>query len=292
MNRSPIYVDNKRISLGARIGKGAEGEVFAISDDATIAAKIYTVPDVAARESKIKAMIQGQLAQRAPLIAFPLSVVRNEDGSFAGFIMRLMEGHRPLHDLQSPGSRKHKFPRADFRFLVRAACNIARTIAWVHHSSCVIGDINHSSILISQKATVALIEADSFQIGSDSGRFYCVVGVPEYTPPELQGRSLADIVRTPNHDAFGLAIVIFQLLFMGRHPFVGTVRRGDIPPLHDAIREFRFVYAEGSGDVGMDQPPGRQYFQSLLCRFRKCFRERFPKREETTGPPRLNGWAP
>src|ERR1700722_8751192 len=193
MNSTIIYVDKQPVSLGSRIGKGGEGEVFTVADNAALAAKIYTVSDLAAREPKITAMIQAQLAKRAPLVSFPIAVARKKDGRFAGFIMRLVDGHRPLHDLYSPGSRKHKFPQADFRFLVRAASNICRTVAAVHHSGCVIGDINHSSILISKKATVALIDADSFQISTASAKYFCVVGVPEYTPPELQGKSLANV---------------------------------------------------------------------------------------------------
>ena len=169
--------------------------------------------------------------------------------------MTLVSDHKPLHELYSPGSRKNHFPYADYRFLVRTTLNIAKAVASVHKLGCVIGDINHSSILVSKVATVALIDSDSFQVPADAQVFLCRVGVPEYTPPELQGLPLGSVTRTSNHDAFGLAVVIFQLLFMGRHPFIGTVRRGELPPLPDAIRDSRFVYAE-SRDVGMDQPPG------------------------------------
>src|SRR3546814_5244737 len=63
-----------------------------------------------------------------------------------------------------------------------------------------------SSDLVSPTATVALIDADSFQLTHNGSQYLCAVGVPEYTPPELQGRSLKSIVRTQDHDAFGLEI--------------------------------------------------------------------------------------
>lgn len=255
MTSTELYVNSKPVRLGSRVGKGGEGEVFALSDDSSLAIKIYTTADVASRERKIAAMVRAELAKQTPLVAFPITIARRRDGSFAGFLMRLVSGHKPLHDLYSPGSRKQHFPHADYRFLARVATNIARAVAAVHHSGCVIGDINHSSMLVSQKAVVALIDADSFQVTDGAQRYLCRVGVPEYTPPELQGKPLATVVRTPNHDAFGLAVVLFQVLFMGRHPFVGTVRRGEIPPLHQAIHQYRYVYAENR-DVGMDQPPG------------------------------------
>lgn len=58
-----------------------------------------------------------------------------------------------------------------------------------------------------------------------SGVFHCDVGVPLWTPPELQGRDFRGLTRTKNHDRFGLAVLMFQLLFMGRHPFAGVPDR-------------------------------------------------------------------
>lgn len=255
MNLSEVLVDKQRFKLGKRIGRGGEGAVFALGGDHKYAVKIYTTKDLNEKESKIAAMVRAQLAEHAPLAAFPISIARNPSGAFVGFIMKLIDEHRPLHDLYSPGPRKQHFPQADYRFLVRAAANFSRAVASVHRSGCVIGDINHSGALVSPRATVSLIDADSFQFSGSGHDFLCKVGVPEYTPPELQGIPLGNSKRTTNHDAFGMAVVIFQLLFMGRHPFVGTVRRGDIPPIHENIGSFRYVYAE-TRDVGMDQPPG------------------------------------
>jgi DNA-binding helix-hairpin-helix protein with protein kinase domain len=289
MKATSIFVDNREFSLGRRIGKGGEGEVYLAASEAGLAVKLYTVSDKANRERKIVTMIRAGRAQKSPLTAFPISLVRQRNGEFVGFTMRLVPEHMPLHDLYSPGSRKHKFPSADFRFLVRSAANIARAIASVHHAGCVIGDINHSSILISKKATVALIDADSFQVSDGTERFYCLVGVPEYTPPELQGMRLSGVVRTANHDAFGLAIVIFQLLFMGRHPFVGSVRKGDIPPIQDAIRDYRFVYSEGR-DVGMDQPPGTPVLSDFSADIAQAFERAF-ERENALARPSAMDWV-
>lgn len=255
MMHSNIFIDNKSVSLGARVGKGGEGEVYLIGSDSRFAVKLYTTSDLKAKEAKIRAMVNAKLASQTDLAAFPQSLAFDRSGSFVGFVMNLVMEHRPIHELYAPGSRKQHFPHADYRFLVRAATNFARAVASVHKSGCVIGDINHSGILVSKKATVSLIDADSFQFSSMGSNFLCLVGVPEYTPPELQGGSLSSIVRTQNHDSFGLAIVLFQLLFMGRHPFVGSVRSGEIPPLHENIRNFRYVYTD-TKNVGMDQPPG------------------------------------
>jgi len=59
---------------------------------------------------------------------------------------------------------------------------------------------------------------------TEGRQFLCEVRISTHLPPELQGRPLHGIVRTVDHDSFGLAVIIFQLLFMGRHPFSGTRR--------------------------------------------------------------------
>lgn len=283
MSAAHLFIDQRKILLGKQIGKGGEGEVYLIEGDAQHALKLYTVADTADRERKISTMIRAGLAAQAPEVAFPLSVARTSHGKFAGFLMRLVPDHKALHELYSPGSRKLHFPQADYRFIVRTALNIARAIASVHNLGCVIGDINHSSILVSREATVALIDSDSFQIADGPQLFACRVGMPEYTPPELQGVPLGNVHRTANHDAFGLAIVIFQLLFMGRHPFIGTVRRGELPPLPEAIRDFRFVYTE-SRDVGMDQPPGTPTLTDFPRSVGDAFEEAFDQETRDRRP--------
>ena len=251
---SQLFLDDGGlIGLGERIGRGGEGDVHAITGDPIHAVKIYTVKEIAERQAKVAAMVRAGLAARSDLVAFPVAIVNRAGGKFAGFTMRRVTGRKPLHELYSPGARKAAFPRADYRFLVRTAANIARAIGAVHETGCVIGDINHSGILISDTATVALIDADSFQYVEAGRRHACRVGVPEYTPPELQGVPLHSVERTVEHDRFGLAVVMFQLLFMGRHPFSGAYSAGEMP-IERAIGEHRFAYTR-QRNVGMRPPP-------------------------------------
>jgi DNA-binding helix-hairpin-helix protein with protein kinase domain len=255
MTLPQLFSGGSPLRLDKQIGKGGEGEVYTLSDRRDFAVKFYTLKDLASREAKITAMVRSKLADQFKLVAFPTATVADRSGKFMGFVMRLVSGSKPLHELYAPSSRKHHFPTADYRFIVRSALNIVRAVAQVHASGCVIGDINHSGILVSQQAIAALIDADSFQIKDGYKHHLCKVGVPEYTPPELQGQKLDSIVRAPNHDNFGLAIIIFQLLFMGRHPFSGRFSgQGDMP-MEKAIAEFRFAYSL-KRQTGMSPPPG------------------------------------
>lgn len=273
MSLEKLFAGGSELEVGKRIGKGGEGEVFAVTNLPGFAFKAYLPSIVASREVKIRAMVDANLHTSMASVAFPTQVVVNRSGTFVGFLMRLVPDHKEIHELQTPSSRLRHFPSADYRFLVRTAINVARSFGQVHASGCVIGDINQRSILVSDKATVALIDTDSFQVTQGGQQFLCVVGVPDYTPPELQGQSLKTIVRTANHDAFGLAVAIFQLLCMDRHPFAGRYKgAGDIT-VEQAIKEFRFAYS--SRDTKMDPPPASVALRDLSPKIGQNFERAF-----------------
>jgi DNA-binding helix-hairpin-helix protein with protein kinase domain len=97
-----IMVGTSRFQLGTRIGGGGEGEVFAVSGRAGQAVKIYGAGLRASREDKVRAMVGGGLAAKTDLVAYPGEVATDSSGQFVGFLMRLVSGYRPLHELYSP----------------------------------------------------------------------------------------------------------------------------------------------------------------------------------------------
>lgn len=273
MKTSKLFVGRHELHIDKRIGKGGEGEVFAISNMPGFAVKTYLPGIVAERENKVRAMVSARLADNASMVAFPQHVVVDERGNFVGFVMRLVDGYKEIHELQTPSSRQKHFPKADYAFIVRVALNIARVFAQVHATGCVVGDINQRGILVSPSATVAFIDADSFQVSHGMQQYMCVVGVPEYTPPELQGKSLKTVVRTTDHDAFGLAVCLFQLLCMDRHPFSGRFTGHGDMSLEKAIAEYRFVYS--SRNTGMAPPPGTVQLDDLTPKIAQLFEMAF-----------------
>jgi DNA-binding helix-hairpin-helix protein with protein kinase domain len=249
-----IVIGNSRYSVAELIGKGGEGEVYAIKGRSGQAVKIYNAGLRAKREDKVRAMVGEGLAVKTELVAYPGEIATDNRGNFLGFVMRLVSGYRPLHEIYSPKSRQRHFPKADYRFIVHTALNVARAVGKVHQTGCVIGDLNHSGVLVAQDATVALIDADSFQFRLD-GKFYaCFVGVPEFTPPELHGKNLASVERTIEHDNFGLAVAIFHLLFMGRHPYAGRYSGPDVS-MGDAIAQNRFAFSLTRQSATQTTPP-------------------------------------
>jgi DNA-binding helix-hairpin-helix protein with protein kinase domain len=257
MNPLPTVVKDSnggQIRLGRQIGKGGEGAVFETQNHSEVAVKLYWPNKAASRRDKIAAMVASAWSKSSSFVAYPIDALYTPAGVFAGFAMRRVDGHKPVHLLYSPSSRKLEFAGANFRFLILAALNAARAVANVHATDCVIGDVNHSGFLVSQEAKIALIDSDSFQVIVARKSFLCEVGTPEYTPPELQSSRFNHVTRTRNHDNFGLAVLIFQLLFMGRHPFSGRFEGRGHMPLERAIAEFRFAYSANKA-TGMKPPP-------------------------------------
>lgn len=240
--------------LGQEIGAGGNGIVYAVSLRPELVAKVsrhlLSQHDV----EKLEALAGGTTPELLSVAAWPIDCLRDAAGWTVGFVMpRILEA-RPLHELYSPRPRVQHFPSADFRFLVHVAANVARLFAAVHKAGFICGDVNHSNILIRQNGTVAAVDCDSFQVG-DGTRFPCLVGTELFVPPELMGAALGATPRTANHDNFGLAVLVFHLLFMGRHPFAGRfLGRGEMP-IERAIVDCRFAYSRDAKRTELAPPP-------------------------------------
>jgi DNA-binding helix-hairpin-helix protein with protein kinase domain len=246
----------REVRLGGRIGKGGEGTVFDVADDPSCVAKVYHEVVPPNKAAKLGAMVQQANPSLLQISAWPTMTLHGaRGGRTVGILMPKLGGYRPIHQLYSPAQRKVTFPAADWSFLLHAARNVAQAIKTIHAQGVVVGDINQGNIVVSSNALVKFIDCDSFQIESNGKTFLCEVGVGHFTPPELQGRSFGSVVRTPNHDNFGLAAVCFHLLFMGRHPFVGKYLGSADMPIEKAIREFRFAFGSGAGGRQMTPPP-------------------------------------
>jgi DNA-binding helix-hairpin-helix protein with protein kinase domain len=280
------------VKLGKQLGQGGEGTVFAVENNPDLAAKIYKPTLAASRFGKIKAMADGRWHKQVNEVAFPIDLLFNGQGGFVGFTMKQVGGRKAVHEAYNPQSQKVHFPKASFPLLLRIALNIASAVAKVHTTGCVIGDINHSGFLVSPDATVTLIDADSFQVQASGQVYHCHVGVPEFTPPELQGQNLGSILRTPNHDNFGLAILIFYILFMGRHPFAGRpTDGGDVPESGEAIKAYRFAYSARTSETKLQPPKHLPTLKDIPVVLADMFERAFGSRGATSGRPKAADWV-
>jgi DNA-binding helix-hairpin-helix protein with protein kinase domain len=187
--------------------------------------------------------------------AWPTSLVFDSHSRrVRGFVMPRLVG-KEIHRLYGPHDRYIEFPSAAWDFLIHVAKNSAAVFHTLHEHRIVMADVNEKNLLVTDAGRLWLVDCDSYQIPNDSGVFCCDVGVPLWTAPELQGREFRGLVRTKNHDHFGLAVLMFQLLFMGRHPFAGVPDRPEHFEIELAIRQFLFAFTPKTRPLGIRPPP-------------------------------------
>lgn len=234
------------------LGAGGEAEVFEVPGRPHLAFKRYRRP-TPARASKLTAMVdhppQVEGAQAA--LAWPVEVVTGPGGDVVGFLMPRVDlaTSVAVFRVYNPQSRQKVAPAFTWRYLLRTARNVAAIVDAVHRAGHVIGDLNESNLLVSNRALVSLVDCDSMQVTDPATGdvFPCPVGKPEFTAPELYRRRGGLRLRTPASDAFALGVLIFLLLMEGAHPFAGVWRgRGEPPDIASRIGRRVFPYRRRS----------------------------------------------
>ena len=241
------------------LGSGGEGHVYPLLNDSTLAAKLFHNETRADREDKLRAMMQNPPIQPGKnghtSIAWPSDLLSWEPGGpVVGYLMPRVRHARVIDDYYNPPTRLEHCPLFHYEYLLCVARNLAAAVRSLHKRGYVIGDVKQSNILVTPNALVTLVDTDSFQVRDENtGRmFRCPVGTPEYTPPELQDQKATGALE-PEHDLFGLAVLIFQLLMEGSHPFAGVYAIDeDPPPLGERIRLGHFPYRYSQRPPALD----------------------------------------
>lgn len=282
------------IVLGRVVGKGGEGIVYELPSFSNQVAKIYhSLPD-AKKQAKLSFMAQSADPQLLNYVAWPQETLHQKnDGPIVGFMMPKVIDKNPVHMLYSPAHRKQKYPNASWAFLLCVARNIGATFQAIHARGHVIGDVNENSFLVGKDGRVTLIDSDSFQINAHGTLHFCEVGVAQFTPPELQALpSFNGLTRHTNHDNFGLALLIFHMLFGGRHPFAGVPSlKGVGEALEKDIKEFRYAYAPDNHLRGFKPPPNSIPISLVPSAIENMFYMAFTERGISTVRPSANQWV-
>lgn len=246
------------VQLGRELGRGGEGAVFELIPDTSLVAKVYLKPLDSKKQEKLRFMTTLKSERLNKYVAWPHAVLtERKGGEVVGYLMPKVGKHSPVQMWYSPARRRQEHPKAKWDFLIFVARNVAAAFEVLHSEGHVLGDVNQGNVMVASDSTVVLIDSDSFQINTNGTLHYCEVGVAHFTPPELQSLpSFAGYRRTENHDNFGLALLIFHILFGGRHPYSGVpLRDGAGDALETDIKHFRYAYANDGAARGLSPPP-------------------------------------
>lgn len=237
------YTSGKRrkvLETGSELGRGQEGTVYGVLAEPGTVVKVFKVDsslpaDEIRRKAEERAEKLELFVRHPPYnppdpsdghqkFAWPQKVLFNGAGQCVGYAMPCVPCGEPLDTFIYP--KDGVLPERELR--VALAREVASIVAEVHHHelSMRLGDVSPANFLADRKGRVSVIDIDSAEIQSlGDGRIYlCPTRTSEYTAPELIGRNLSTMRRTEEHDLFGLAVLIYQLLADGWHPF--AVRHG------------------------------------------------------------------
>jgi DNA-binding helix-hairpin-helix protein with protein kinase domain len=286
LERQTVLIDvlSRPVPMGKQIGRGGEGAIFEVDGQPSLVAKVYHKRPLPAEQvAKIEAMAACWSKALETIAAWPRAVLFDSASRQpSGLLMSKMEGAKPLHELYGTTNRRRHFPEVGWHHLVLAARNTAAAFQTLHGANIVVGDVNQGNLLVDKAMCVRMIDCDSFQLSWAGRTFGCPVGTPHFTPPELQSQKLRDVERTVYHDRFGLAVLIFHLLFVGRHPFAGRYRGlGDLS-IEKAIAERRFAFSKDKAVTLVDPPPASLLLSDLPPSTGELFERAFRSDENNT----------
>lgn len=282
------------VDIGRELGKGGEGSVFDIPAMANAVAKLYHKAPDRKKQAKLSFMASAADTKLLNYIAWPQETLHpNRGGPVIGFLMPKVSGKDPIHMVYSPAHRRQDYPKAAWDFLLYVARNVAASFETVHAHNHVIGDVNQNSFMVGRDSKVVLIDSDSFQVNAHGTLHLCEVGVSHFTPPELQSLSSFDgFTRTTNHDNFGLALLIFHVLFGGRHPYSGVpLRSGVGDALETDIKNFRYAYARDNQARGFSPPPRSIPVSMLPDAMESMFHLAFTEKGAAGARPSAQQWV-
>lgn len=241
-------------ALGRKLAQGGEASIYRVQGYGDILAKIYTRPR-RGYENKLIWMRNHPPDDPSEeighaSIAWPEELLYTQEGDFLGYFMPFIENAVLLLKVFNPRLRARTFPNFNDLYFHRTARNLSAALGALHERDYVVGDLNESNVMVTPETLVTMIDTDSFQVKA-RGRFgqtivhHCPVGKVEYTPPELQGKSLNHVRRQPEQDRFALAVLVFQVLLDGIHPFKAQwLGAGEAPSLESRIKRGWFPYDE------------------------------------------------
>ena len=242
----------------APLGSGGDGSVHASTSHPELVAKLYHDPDRdPERRRKLLAMLQTPPrldpihhgGHRYVQLTWPTHLVEDGEGRFRGYAMPRVELDRAVL-AESLLSRKTRqalgLPEA-YGLRMTAASNLAGVVEALHARGHHVVDLKPVNAYVYRDTFfVALLDCDGFSVRGTSGeRFPAHQYTPDYIAPEALVEKLAPESLGEAQDRFALAVVVFQLLNGGVHPFQGVPAPGVPVPPSTTERMTRWMYAYG-----------------------------------------------
>lgn len=248
--------DTGTLVLGAMLGEGGEGRVYAVDGAANSVVKVFDAEHRTwHRKEKLTLLLSRGFEREG--IGFPTSLITNSDGEFVGYAMPRATGKELQATVMRPDRFKKTYPNWTKADLVDVCISFLEKVAYLHSLNILLGDINPKNVMVDANKDVWIIDADSWQLEG----YPCPVGTPMFTAPTVTG-DYADALRTEEEELFAVATMLFMILITGQFPYARAgADGGDFAAL---IKEGKFAF-QFRGASDRDQPEGNwKYMWSHL----------------------------
>ena len=279
-----VWPDGRRepVRLGLRLAEGGDAAVHAVEGHPALVAKVYHDPGTEPRRrAKLVAMLAAppEGAGGADVrLAWPVALLEDGgDGPPAGFLMPRVDLDRAVvleMLLTGRARRAARLPDA-YRNRVAAAANLATAVAALHAQGDHVVDLKPSNVHVYRGSFyVALLDCDGMSVAGRGGeRFPAHQYTDGYIAPEALRAKARPEDLGEAQDRFALAVVVFQLLNRGLHPFQGVPAPGVDVPTTDSERVAAGLYPYGRG--GALSPPPRSLYRGFDLATQRLFDRAF-----------------
>ncbi len=277
------------VRLGRRLARGGEGTVY-LTERPGIVAKIYARNRLTVeRRDKLARMVEHGLDWSNPLskgICWPTALLTDGNGVFRGYLMPQAQGEILQSAVFVGTQLKARFPKWDRIDLVDLCLMIVQKINFLHESNILIGDINPFNIMITESKEVYFLDTDSFQIE----QWPCPVGSDRFTAPELQGETFGSLFRTPEHERFAVAMLLFMILHAGKSPY--AQKGAENPRSNIRARRFQYAFRDGGAQNYANAPEGpwKYLWSNLTYKMKEAFHQSFDASQADKRRIKLTAW--
>lgn len=231
-----------KIDKSSKLGRGATATIYKAHFDGNVyAAKVYN--DINRfNKAKIEAMLSNPPAnilikfadEIFPQLAWPQKIFRLDNGQTHGYLMPIidLEESFPLDYFYDPilFNKLNAPEESALSYKVEIARNLASIIADLHKHGHFFIDLKPQNIRVYRHThVVTLLDCDGFSIACKTDkRFPADLISSDYISPEAYKNRTSPKQLGVEQDLYALAVILFQILNNGTHPFQGIIQDNNI----------------------------------------------------------------
>lgn len=272
MNENSFHTnssDNILVDKQRKLGSGAQANVYkAYFQGKEYAAKIFHSPSTLITK-KLMAMIENAPTNlykavngfTLPKLTWPIRLIYHPKSNEAvGYLMELID---PVNSFTLDYfydfnliKKLHSPEESALSCRLEIAANLSEAVAELHNLGHHCIDFKPQNIRVYKSShAVTLIDCDGFSIlDRNNNRYPAHLLSTDYISPEVTRNKMQPENLGEQHDLYALAVIIFQLLNNGIHPFQGIPKRDFSLPNTNDEKAANGLYPYGIQENSRIQP--------------------------------------